>query len=83
MELEIIKLETDMRKPCIIVDGYTYRINTELKCQQISWWCSVDMDITKVLSGCHEHNHEPDKRINERKVLRTRMKQTAADDASA
>ena len=67
MELEITKIETDMRKPCIIVGGHTYRISSELKCQQISWRCSAsrqkcraklrtDLDITKVLSGCLEHN---------------------------
>ena len=83
-----------MRKPCIIVDGYTYRISSELKCQQISWQCSAirqkcraklktDLDITRVLSGCLEHNHEPDECKNERKVLRTCVKQKAADDASA
>ena len=27
------KIDTDMRKSCIIVDEYTYRINGELKCQ--------------------------------------------------
>ena len=50
-----------MKKPCIIVDGYTYRINKGLKCQEISWRCSMsrkkcharlrtDKDVTKVLS---------------------------------
>ena len=69
MELEITKIETDMKKPCIIVDGYTYRINMELKCQEISWRCSmsrkkcharlrIDQDVTKVLSGSLEHNQK-------------------------
>jgi len=37
MDLEIRKLETDMGKPCIIVDGYTFRQDAQLKCEQISW----------------------------------------------
>ena len=37
MEPETTKIETDMRKPCIIVDGHTYRISSELKCPQISF----------------------------------------------
>ena len=93
MELEITEIETDMRKPCIIVDGYMYRISSELKCQQISWQCSAsrqkcraklrtDLDITKVLSGFLKHNHEPDERKNERKVIRMHVKQKAADDGS-
>ena len=93
MDLEITKTETDMREPCIIVDWYTYRINSELKCQ-ILWRCSAstkkchaklrtDMDGTKILSGSLEHNHEPDNRTTEQKVLRARVKRKAADDISA
>jgi len=36
MGLEITKLETDMGKPCIIVDGYTFRKDDRLKWEQIS-----------------------------------------------
>ena len=68
-----------MRKPCIIVGGYTYRINSEFECQ-ISWRYSAsmkkchdklrtDMDATTVSSGSLEHNHEPGNRTSERKVL--------------
>jgi hypothetical protein len=31
MDLEITKLETDMGKPCTIVDGYTFRKDAQLK----------------------------------------------------
>ena len=65
----------------------------ELKCQEISWRFSMsrkkcharlrtDKDVTKVLSGSLEHNHEPDDRKTERKVLRTRVKRKATDYVS-
>ena len=58
-----------MTKPCITVEAYTFRFNSELKCQQIPWRCSVnrkkrpaklrsDKGVTKVLSGILEHDHE-------------------------
>jgi len=42
MDLEITKLETDMGKPCIIVDGYTFRQDAQLKCEQISWRGTIE-----------------------------------------
>ena len=42
----------------------------------------TDKDVTKVLSGSLEHNHEPGVRKTEREVLRTRVKRKAAADAS-
>ena len=69
MDLEITKFESNIKKLCIIVQGYTFKMNSELKYQQISSQSSVNRkkcpaelrtvkDVTKVLSGILEYNHE-------------------------
>jgi hypothetical protein len=58
-----------MGKECIIVEGFTFRKDSILKCGYISWRCTsnrqkrkvkvrTDLDASKVASGNLTHNHE-------------------------
>jgi hypothetical protein len=66
-----------LKKECIIVEGFTFRIDSTLKCGELSWRCTSnrqkgkakvrgDLDASKVLSGDLTHNHEVNARKTER-----------------
>ena len=94
MDVEIIKTETNMGKDSIIVDGYSFRKDRELKCAEISWRCTAnrqkckaklrtDLNAAKIISGDLEHNHISDTRSNKHKVIRAKIKRKANDDITA
>ena len=45
MEFEIIKTQTNMGKKCIIVDSFTIRKDSVLKCGDISWICTLNNNV--------------------------------------
>jgi hypothetical protein len=93
MEFEIIKTQTNMGKECIIVEGFTFRKDSILKCGYISWRCTsnrqthkvkvrTDLDASKVASGDLTHNHEVNVRMTKRKILIVNVKRKVHEDVS-
>lgn len=95
VKMDLTVTETNKGKPCLIRDGFTYRINNTLKNGEITWRCTenkhkcsaklrTDGDKKSVLSVIGEHNHEPSTERNiEKRILRNQVKRKACEDMCA
>lgn len=82
------KITTNKGKPCLLVEGFKYRIDKENKTTHL--WrcikrsciarCKTDIDDLMILDGKMEHNHEADDdRKTERHKLRQECKRKAEE----
>jgi hypothetical protein len=76
--IDVTRTDTNKGKKCIIVDGFSFRINYYLKNGDVSWRCTnykckatikTKDDNQTVLSGNLEQNHEHTQKKNERQLL--------------
>ena len=81
--------DTNKGKKRLIYDGFIYRIDSVLKCGDISWRCTnkkckgrliTDSAMSTMNAINLEHNHEQDEKKVERQQLRSQVKKKATDD---
>ena len=84
--------ETNKGKKCLIHNGFSYRMDSILKDNDIAWRCTnskckgrlrSDRDITRIIPMCLDHCHENDEKKTERRQLRAQVKRKAVGDISA
>jgi hypothetical protein len=91
--MEVTVIETNKGHKSILCEGFLFRLlNVETKSGDLSWRCSAkgckarvrtDAGPSLVIQQKNDHNHDPDDRGNERRVLRVNAKRKAVDDLSA
>ena len=90
MDIAIKTLETNLGKPCVLVDGHLFRLSFICKDGSKSWRCCASRQSCKaslktdsaaktVIVGNMIHNHEVDARAVERKMLRRCVKRKAVE----
>ena len=93
MDIAVKTLETDTGKPCILVDGYLFRLSFICKDGSKNWRCCAGRQSCKatlktdgaaktVIVGNMIHSHDADARAVERKMLRAAVKRKAVESIS-